>query len=228
MIENGIIKVDNIYGVDFKVDLIPKENRSSRPGLEMVPTTITVHETDNENEGADARSHTVYVDNTREYVSWGFTVDDSIIIQELPIFENAWHAGDGPKGPGNRTSLSIEICVNRDGNYEVARANAVKLIVFLLKHIKTLKGVVPHQKWTGKNCPRKILKRGWDKFEAEIEAAKKVLEPAKYPVPDWALESFSWAVENNLNDGIVQDPAELQFTKMLYDYHQAMKKGLID
>lgn len=93
MIEKGIIKEDNIYGVPFKVDLIPKENKTSRPALTMTPTSITVHETDNEAQSADARMHTKYVDNTRNYVSWHFTVDDGIIIQELPIIENAWHAG---------------------------------------------------------------------------------------------------------------------------------------
>ncbi|MDA3845497.1 MAG: N-acetylmuramoyl-L-alanine amidase [Vallitaleaceae bacterium] len=93
MIKGGIIQETEIHGTPFKVDLIPAENKSSRPALPMTPTSITVHETDNEDQTADARMHTIYVDNTRNYVSWHFTVDDNIIIQELPIIENAWHAG---------------------------------------------------------------------------------------------------------------------------------------
>lgn len=212
MIKKGIIKQPEIYGTQFLVNLVPKQNKTSRPSLHMEPKSITVHETDNEKQSADARMHTKYVDNTRNYVSWHFTVDDSVIIQELPIIENAWHAGDGAKGTGNRTSVAIEICVNKDGDFEKAKLNAIKLIKFL-QFNTDLKVVFPHNYWTGKNCPRNILKSGWDKFLNKVEKYNPFIN-----VPEWAVESWQWAKSNNINDGILQNDFELQVVEMLYRY----------
>ena len=227
MIENGIIKLDNIFNVPFKVDLIPKENKSSRPALPMQPTSITVHETGNVEESADARSHTNYVDNTKRYVSWHFTIDDNVIIQELPIIENAWHAGDGSKGPGNRTSIAVEICVNKGGDFEKAKNNAAKLIYYLKQHVGTVQFVTTHSKWIKTDCPHNILKSGWNNFLARIDNVYNVIQQEKkiYPVPDWAKESWKWAVEKGINDGIVQSPLEVQFTHMLFKYNKARKEG---
>lgn len=40
-----------------------------------------------------------------------------------------WHCGDGKgkNGITNATSIGIEICINADGNYDVAFQNAVAL-----------------------------------------------------------------------------------------------------
>lgn len=168
MIKDGIIQIDNIYSTPFKVDLIPKNNTSSRPAYEMNPTSITVHNTGNSKKGANAEMHTEYVDNTTAYVSWHFTVDDKQIIQELPIIESAWHAGDGKTGKGNRTSIGIEICEQEGIDWEKAKENGIKLIKFLIENVSTIEGVVPHQHWTGKYCPHLILDEGWDKFMAQI------------------------------------------------------------
>lgn len=176
-IKNGIIQVDNVYGTPFKIDLIPKSNTTSRPQYYMKPEYITIHNTGNKN--ADAKANSEYVDKTANYVSWHFTVDDKVIIQELPINENGWHAGDGKDGTGNRKSIGIEICEYEGIDWEKAKNNACKLIKFLIKNVKTLKGIdciVPHQHWSGKYCPHKILDEGWDKF---IERVKKYMN-SKY------------------------------------------------
>lgn len=173
----GIIKKDYIYGVPFKVDLIPESNGTSRPGYPMIPEYITIHNTGNKK--ADAEANSEWLDKTTKYVSWHFTVDDKQIIQELPINENAWHAGDGKDGTGNRKSIGIEICEYEGIDWEKAKNNACKLIKFLIKNVKTLKGIdciVPHQHWSGKYCPHKILDEGWDKF---IERVKKYMN-SKY------------------------------------------------
>ena len=61
-----------------------------------------------------------------------FTVDDKEIYQHLPLNENAWHAGDGAEGTGNRESIAIEIAVNEDGDYNKAVENARKLAAYLM------------------------------------------------------------------------------------------------
>lgn len=220
MIANGVIQAKEIFGVPFIVDLVPENNKSSRPGLVMLPTSITIHETDNVAESADARRHTVYIDNTRNYVGWHFTVDDGIIIQELPINENAWQAGDGPNGRGNRTSIAIEICVNAGGDFEKAKENAAKLAAFLKFYIKTIGPVYQHHHWTGKNCPRRLRKNGWSLFIEKINEFKIEKKEKQFDVPDWALEAWKWAYKNGLNDGIVQNKTEIQTVAMLYNYHQ--------
>lgn len=163
MIKNGIIQDKEIKGVKVLIDLIPKTNNYGRPAYDMSPTSITIHETANKRKGADAKAHTEYVDNVSNYVSWHFTVDDKEIYQEIPINENAWHAGDGGKGKGNRTSIAIEICVNEDGDFEKAKENTRILVQYLMQETG-IKNIVPHKHWSGKNCPMNILSSGWDEF----------------------------------------------------------------
>ncbi len=108
--------------------------------------------------------HANYVTNRSTSVSWHFTVDDSVIYQHLPIDENGWHAGDGTNGTGNRNSIGIEICENADADFEKATANAQWLIRKLMKENNIpLKHVVPHKKWSGKDCPGKLLEH-WSSF----------------------------------------------------------------
>lgn len=168
MIKNGIIQDKSIQGVPVTVDLIPKSNITSRPAYHMVPMSITVHNTGNRSKGANAKSHTNYIDTAKGYVSWHFSVDDKEIYQELPVNENAWHAGDGGEGKGNRTSIAIEICEHEGINWAKAKENAAKLINYLLYNLN-LKDVYPHKHWSGKYCPRVILNEGWDKFLEFVE-----------------------------------------------------------
>lgn len=163
--KNGVLESGELRGVEVVIDLIPLSNKYARPQHNMAPTSITIHETGNTSKGADAKSHTDYVDNVKSYVSWHFSVDDKGIYQELPINENAWHAGDGGSGQGNRTSIAIEICVNSDGDFGKAKENAKALVQYLMKETG-IEDIYPHKHWSGKYCPRNILNDGWDKFES--------------------------------------------------------------
>jgi len=156
-------------------DLIPK-GRRNRPGYKLEPRYITVHDTANTSAGADARAHAQYLKGSTAAslpVSWHYTVDDKVIYQHLPLNENGWHASDGASGTGNRQSIGIEICENRDGNRAVAEANAAWLTAKLLKDYGLgLDRVKQHYDWSGKNCPRVLRGRkdGWKNFLAAVEA----------------------------------------------------------
>ncbi|WP_275092339.1 N-acetylmuramoyl-L-alanine amidase family protein [Shimazuella soli] len=103
--------------------------------------------------------------------SWHFTCDDHQIIQHIPENEVSWRAGDGRNGTGNRQSLSLEICVNQDGNYEKAKENAIWLIQYLMrKHNISIERVVPHKIWSGKDCPHKLLPH-WNEFINKIKGS---------------------------------------------------------
>ncbi|MCY7832278.1 N-acetylmuramoyl-L-alanine amidase [Bacillus spizizenii] len=161
--------------VNIIQDFIPKGNKN-RPGYSMNPLYITVHNTSNAAKGADAASHARYVKNPGTATSWHFTVDDKEIYQHLPVNENGWHAGDG-NGTGNRKSIGIEICENSDGDFEKAVSNAQWLIKKLMKEQGiSFANVVPHQHWSGKYCPHKLLDR-WDSFKAGIKGSAS--SPAK-------------------------------------------------
>lgn len=157
--ENGILSQ---WDKPFKIDLIPKSNTTSRPQHTMEPEHITIHNTGNP--GASAEANSNYVDSASGYVSWHFTVGKDIIIQELPINEASWHAGDGSNGEGNRKSISLEI-VEVDGAYD----NAIVFIKDLMECLGfTTDDIYPHKHWSGKNCPRLILPI-WDEFISELK-----------------------------------------------------------
>lgn len=167
--------------VPIKVDLIKK---AKRPGYAMKPEYITIHQTGNTAKGADAEMHNRYVHSVAPNPSWHYTVDGGtsdgkkapVIYQHLPLTENGWHAGDGTNGTGNRKSIGIEICVNKDGNLAKAEANAAWLCAKLIREVKTLKAfpacMKQHYDWSGKNCPAQIRarKNGWKNFLAAVES----------------------------------------------------------
>lgn len=138
--------------------LIPVSNKKTRPGTKRTPRTITIHETDNTNRGANAQAHARLQEagNFRQ-ASWHFQVDDKdVIYQSVPENEVAYAGGDG-RGPGNSFSIHIEICVNSDGNFNKAVANAIWLVQYLMKKYNiSIHNVVQHNKWSGKNCPRNL------------------------------------------------------------------------
>lgn len=162
--------------IPIKVDLI---KRAKRPGYAMKPEYITIHQTGNTSKGANAEMHNRYVHNVAPNPSWHYTVDDKEIYQHLPLNENGWHAGDGTNGPGNRKSIAIEICVNRDGNLAKAEANAAWLAAKLIKEFGSLKPfpacMKQHYDWSKKNCPAQIRgrKNGWANFLAAVESHLK-------------------------------------------------------
>ena len=152
---------------------IISDGRENRPGRDTNPDTyITIHETGNTAKGADAAAHGAYLDSDageRDMVSWHYTVDDHAIVQHLPDYETAYHAGDGKDGPGNATSIGIEICVNAGGDFAQAQANAASLVRQLMEeHGIPIDRVVQHAHWNGKDCPKTIRATpgAWEAFLA--------------------------------------------------------------
>ncbi|WP_407632782.1 N-acetylmuramoyl-L-alanine amidase [Bacillus velezensis] len=194
--------------VKITKDFIPV-GHNNRPGYAMDPAYITVHNTANTAKGASAAMHARYEKNPETPTSWHFTVDDKEIYQHLPLNENGWHAGDG-NGTGNRKSIGIEICENSDGDFEKAVANAQWLIKKLMKEQGiSLANVVPHQHWSGKYCPRKLLDR-WDSFKAGISGApsKTVNSPVdktkeSYIKNTVVADSLNVRTQRNANSSIV-------------------------
>lgn len=146
--------------------------RKNRPGGVNPCRYITIHETGNKASGADAEAHGAYLNSSAgeaDLVSWHYTVDDHAIVQHLPDGETAYHAGDGKAGTGNAQSIGIEICVNADGDFAKAKANAAALVRLLMEeHGIPIANVVQHNRWNGKDCPYAIrhTSGAWEAFLA--------------------------------------------------------------
>lgn len=156
----------------------------------MAPAFITIHSTDNTARSADALNHAramkngFYARNNRtHFLTWHFTVDDHSIYQSLPTTETGEHADY--EGPGNRTSIGIEMCVNRTNDSAKTVDRTARLTARLMRqyHIP-LSHVVPHMYWRmirysdrrdlgHKQCPRILLDQGrlgkkWNVFLAKV------------------------------------------------------------
>lgn len=189
-------------GIVIKEDLVPA-GRKNRPGNKTTKSGITVHETDNFAAGADAEAHAAYMSTNQEavtrMVSWHYTVDDHSIIHHIPDDEESYHAGDGGKGPGNTSTIGIEICVNADGDYNKAKANAEALIRLLISENPNLKTIYQHYNWTGKDCPHRLrsISGGWDAFVGNCTSKDGTFDPAD----DWAQSSWEKGYKKGITDG---------------------------
>lgn len=153
------------------------------PGINR-KTDIAVHETGNYNEGANAAMHAnlQYRGNDRK-ASWHWTVDEHEAVQSFLDDVRCYHAGDGLYGTGLTSSIAVEICVNRDGDFVQTLKNAAELIRMLMeKHRIPIDKVKQHHDYSGKNCPAQ-LRSGewgvtWGQFISLIEKGALMINPA--------------------------------------------------
>ena len=171
--------VDSIDGIPLFTAYIP-EDSPGRPGVLRTVESITIHETANTSEGADAEAHSDYLSTTSDEVSWHYTVDDHEIYHHLPDDEPGYHAGDRmDEDGGNMNGIGIEMCVNSDGNYEQTLINTEKLCARLLIEydLNPSKALKKHQDFSGKICPSTLINSGrWDEFCSAVTAKYKELK----------------------------------------------------
>ena len=96
--------------------LVPAGRYGRRIDFPLRPDYITIHST--QNRGTTALQHAIGMQrgafrgrsrwNRTGYLTWHFTVDDREVVQSLPLSIQGEHADHD--GPGNRTSIAIEIC----------------------------------------------------------------------------------------------------------------------
>jgi N-acetylmuramoyl-L-alanine amidase len=155
--------------------LVPAGRVGRHVEFPLRPTYITIHSTDNR--GGTALQHAIGMRrgafrgrsqwNRTGYLTWHFTVDDRETIQHLPLNIQGEHADHD--GPGNRTSIGIEICEFSDRRRQAAAIErAARLTAWLRREFRIpLDHVVPHYHWPQwhfhgyqKNCPRILLDHG--------------------------------------------------------------------
>lgn len=159
----------------------------------MSPRYITVHTTQSYSSGAGARTHAKILkrgglkskNNSLGYLTWHFSVDSKEIYQSLPTNEQGQHADY--EGAGNKYSIGIEMCENRDGSFTATKARTAKLVAQLMKqHNIPISRVVGHCHWERirysdgknlgfKNCPKPLLDGGkygpkWEAFLRQVQS----------------------------------------------------------
>ncbi|HHU56533.1 MAG TPA: hypothetical protein GXZ48_07600 [Acholeplasmataceae bacterium] len=148
-------------------------------GVTIKPKYLVIHETANTHVGANANAHYRYWSfNPTAKASTHFVVDSKEIYQMLELNQMAWHVGDnrGYSDIINSNSIGIEIAVNSDGNFEVARKYAIALTIYLMNELNMdISQLKNHNDASGKYCPTNMLNERslWYDFKAEVEAGLK-------------------------------------------------------
>ena len=208
-------------------NLVPASKYSIKCPYSMVAEFIVVHNTAND---ASAANEVSYMIGNNNQVSFHYAIDDKEIVQGIPENRNAWHAGDGASGKGNRKGLSIEICYSKSGGkrFEEAEKLAAKFIAHKLKE----KGwgidrVKKHQDFSGKYCPHRTLDMGWQRFlgmvQSELDKLKGGATVTEKNIPSsWAKEAWEWGKKNGVTDGTRPKDAitREEVITMLYNYDQ--------
>ena len=158
---------------------VDKSKYSIKCPYKMTPKYITVHNTDND---APAENEVAYMRRNNLQISFHVAIDDKHVVYGIPLNRNAWHAGDGGKGKGNRTSIAVEICYSASGGkkFDAAEKNAAKWIAAELKARGWgIDRVKRHKDWSGKNCPKRTMSKGWQRFLDMIKTEMQGKAPAK-------------------------------------------------
>lgn len=145
-------------------DLISTDRYWLKAPYAMTPYGICIHNTDND---APAKNEIAYMKRNDNSTSFHIAVDDKEAIQAIPVTRNAWHAGDGGNGTGNRKYIAIEICYSLSGGSRFIQAekNAAKVTAnILMDRGWGVDRVKRHYDFSGKNCPRRTMAMGWERF----------------------------------------------------------------
>lgn len=141
-------------------------NRSSRNGEGI--KYIVIHDTGNSASGANANAHYNYFNGGDRSSSADFFVDDTQVLCVNDYYKYyTWHCGDGhgKYGITNRNSIGIEICINSDGNRDVAITKTISLVKELMEELNIpIDRVVRHYDASRKNCPASMNKNNWSEW----------------------------------------------------------------
>lgn len=196
---------------------IPESLYKLKAPYPMKPETITLHNTYND---ATALNEVAYMTRNTAATSYHVAMDDKHAVQAIPFSRNAFAAGDGGTGPGNRKSIHVEICYSKSGGprYTAAEANAVEYVAHVLKQYGWgIERVKWHHDWPNskgyrKNCPHRILDEGRAQFVkdriakrlAELKSGKDVAvvpKPVNNTPSATHADAWKWTTDKGLMNG---------------------------
>lgn len=148
---------------------MPQSKYALKCPYDMNAEEICVHNTAND---AKARNEASYMIGNNYSTSFHVAVDDVEVVEIIPFNRNAFHAGDGRSGKGNRTSIGIEICYSKSGGdrFDAAEENAAAYIALLLRERNWgIERVKRHYDYSNKYCPHRTMDLGWSRFLDKIK-----------------------------------------------------------
>ena len=193
--------------------------------FEMKPKYVVIHNTAND---APAANEIAYMRRNDNEVSFHYAVDDKEIVQGVLENRNAWHAGDGGKGEGNRYGIAIEICYSKSGGekFEKAEKNAAELAASILKRygwgIDRLK---KHQDFSKKYCPHRTLDLGWDRFVDMVKDFLDGKEP-EAPVDELNEVKTDMFLNKNVKGQIIDIGLKVDHGEIWYQEHELRGRWL--
>ena len=150
------------------------------------PQYIVIHDTANASVGANAYRHFQYFNGAERNASADFFIDDSNIIQVNDYTRYyTYHCNDKTLEPGpyrklvhNNNSIGLELCINKDGNYNNAFNNLVDITLYLMNKLSISDDrVIRHKDVSGKNCPTTMNmdnEKLWKEFKSRISNGGKL------------------------------------------------------
>ena len=211
-------------------NLVPSSKYSIKCPYAMTAKGIAVHNTYND---ASAKNEVSYMISNTNATSFHYAIDDIEVVQGVPENRNAFHAGDGAIGKGNREYISVEICYSKSGGakFVAAEKNAATFIASKLKEKGwDISHVKKHQDFSGKYCPHRTLDMGWQRFLNMVQSELDILNrPAvkKDNTPDsYAKEAVEWAVKKGIlvgSNGDYKLHSNVTRQDVLVFLHRALK-----
>jgi N-acetylmuramoyl-L-alanine amidase len=187
--------LEGVFSLSSWIEKYIKPNKYSRPQAKLTACKkITIHWT--ANFGATAQNHFDYFNNlTDRYASAHFFVDKTQALLIVPLEEITYHANDVQQKNADGTpwrgvkellpnanflSVSIEMCVEKDGTIHQDTINRAEQVAYELcqkYNLNPLTDIVRHYDITHKNCPAPFVSDP-SKFTAFKNAVNSKLHPS--------------------------------------------------
>lgn len=211
--------------MNINKEYISKENTYSGQNN---PKYIVVHETDNYRATAGARTHAVAQYKGHLSTSVHYYSGSDGVYQAAEHCDGTYSIGREYGGnhvirdANNKNSINIEICVNEDGDYNVARANAIELV----RHLIQTTGipadrVIRHYDAKGKYCPRKMMDNPalWEDFKDQITGKTPSASGSAYKTGMYKVKADDLNIRTGPGVGytacgVIQDHGSYTMTEM--------------
>lgn len=185
-------------------NMVPQDRFHLKCPYPMEAEFYAVHNTAND---APAVNEVAYMIRNGNKTSFHYAVDDIMVVQAIDETRNAYHAGDGAYGPGNRKGIGVEICYSLSGGerFEKAERNAAQ---FLAERLYArgwgVDRVRKHEDFSGKYCPHRTLDLGWARFVAMVQAELDAMDSGFVDVAmgKWYTNAVIWATGVGIASGV--------------------------
>jgi N-acetylmuramoyl-L-alanine amidase CwlA len=195
-----------INGISYHSKQI-RYNRTPMKRSKKDIKAIVVHYTANYGIKADGKAHFDYFNGADRDSSADVFIDDHSIwkINDWPKYYT-WAIGDGKGRYGwtNSNTISIEMCVNKDGNFNKMIENTIKYIRYLHSQGYTTT-LIRHYDASRKLCPIYFVdltipgyNKAYQDFRNKV-FAKEVKKPVAKDIYDY--ESLKWLHEKGFIKG---------------------------